>query len=190
MRPFVPPSGWPALTDGYSGTVCLTPRRILRTAKKPATEAAAKTGRLTSRGARFPAALRAGYALIALPLRPAARAAMPAPCAVLAGPLRLTLSRTESVIRAGVLLRRPPATRRSLSTARAFLLLRRPRFMAGPSPARNVASRVKRPGCLRAPGSPVRTVGPVRAGTGAGSGERPLRVRGLTPARAVSPNGR
>src|SRR3954452_2530881 len=134
MRPFVPPSGWPALTDGYSGTVCLTPRRILRTARKPAIEAAAKTGRLTSRGARFPAALRRGDTAIALPLRPAARAPMPAPCAVLAGPLRLTLSRTESVMRAGLLLRRPPAAPRSLSTARAFLLLRRRRFMASGVP--------------------------------------------------------
>src|SRR4051812_50117254 len=97
-----------------------------------------------SRGARFPAALRAGYAVIALPLRPAARAAMPAPCAVLAGPLRLTLSRTESVMRAGVLLRRPPATPRSLSTARAFLLLRRPRFMAGGLPPPHVPSPLER----------------------------------------------
>src|SRR4051794_2665724 len=59
---------------------------------------------------------------------------MPAPCAVLAGPLRLTLSRTESVMRAGLLLRRPPAAPRSLSTARAFLLLRRRRFMASGVP--------------------------------------------------------
>src|SRR4051812_41659538 len=84
---------------------------------------------LTSRGARFPAALRRVYTAIALPLRPAARPAMPAPCTVLAGPLRLTFLRSDFVMRAGLLVRRAGAAPRSLSTARARLLLRRRRFM-------------------------------------------------------------
>src|SRR3954451_19685523 len=82
----------------YAGADCLTPRRIFRTARNPAIEAAAKTGMPTIRGARFPAALRRVYTAIALPLRPAARPAIPAPATVLAGPLRLTFLRSDFVM--------------------------------------------------------------------------------------------
>src|ERR1044071_6364618 len=73
---------------------------------KLAIDAPAKMGRLTSSGARFPAALRLAYTAIPFAPRPVPRPAVPAPWRVLAGPLRLTLSRPESVTRSGMLLRR------------------------------------------------------------------------------------
>ena len=50
----------PGVSSGccHSGRVCLAPRRSLRTARKVAIEAPANAGALTSRGARFPVALR------------------------------------------------------------------------------------------------------------------------------------